>query len=350
MSFKPKFSITQKINKALIEIERVRGFLDAINLKDDWTSDMQTRALILESHHSTHIEGTRISLEQAQDIMLGKKVKEVDRDDEKELLNYKKAMNFISKYLGKDYPILEGLIRELHKILVSGVRGNKAQPGNYRNIQNYVVNSRTKEIIYTPPSPLEVPHLMTDFINWINSNLVKTSPVLTSGISQFQFVHIHPFIDGNGRTARLLSTLILYKTGYDFKKLFTISEYYDKDRPSYYAAIQSVRKNKMDMTSWLEYFVEGLRSQMKEIKVKGEKIIKNDIKLQEIKKVGLNDRQEKAVGFILQNGKIMVNDYQKVASCIRRTAQRDLEDLVEKNVVKPIAKNPTDPQKHYVLV
>ncbi|MDD3657135.1 MAG: Fic family protein [Atribacterota bacterium] len=350
MSFEPKFSITQKINKALIEIERVRGFLDAINLKDDWASDMQTRALILESHHSTHIEGTGISLEQAQDIMLGKKVKEVDRDDEKELLNYKKAMNFISKYLGKDYPISEGLIRELHKILVSGVRGNKAQPGNYRNIQNYIVNSRTKEIIYTPPSPLEVPHLMTDFINWINSNLVKTSPVLTSGIAQFQFVNIHPFIDGNGRTARLLSTLILYKTGYDFKKMFTISEYYDKDRPAYYAAIQSVRRNEMDMTSWLEYFVGGLRSQMKEIKVKGEKIIKNDIKLQEIKKVGLNDRQEKAVRFILQNGKIMVNDYQKMASCVRRTAQRDLEDLVEKNIVKPVAKNPTDPQKHYVLV
>ncbi len=74
-------------------------------------------------------------------------------------------MNFISKYLGKDYLISKGLISELHKILVGGVRSNKAQPGNYRNIQNYVVNSRTKEIIYTPPSPLEVSHLIPDFIN-----------------------------------------------------------------------------------------------------------------------------------------------------------------------------------------
>jgi len=151
MPFHPKFKITVNINQALIEIERVRGFLEAIKLKDDWISDMQKKALILESHYSTHIEGTAINLEQAQDILSGKKVKNVNRDDEKELLNYKKAMYFISKYLGKDNSISEGLIRELHKILVRGVRGDKAHPGEYRGFQNYVVNSRTKEIIYTPP-------------------------------------------------------------------------------------------------------------------------------------------------------------------------------------------------------
>ena len=350
MPFKPKYTITTKINKALVEIERVRGFLDAVNLKDDWVSDMQAQALILESHHSTHIEGTAISLEQAQDILAGKKVKGVSRDDEKELLNYKKAMDFISKYLGKDDPISEGLVRELHKILVRSVRGGQAQPGDYRKIQNYVANSRTKEIIYTPPAPLEVPHLMREFVGWINENIKEVSPVLTAGIAQFQFVHIHPFIDGNGRTARLLSTLILYKTGYDFKKLFTISEYYDQNRPAYYTSIQSVRKNKMDMTGWLEYFVNGLHSQMKEIQSKGKEIIKNDTALQKIKKIGLTARQEKAVKFILQNGKITVNDYQSVTSCIRRTAQRDLDDLLEKKVIKAVAKSPTDPTKHYILL
>jgi len=350
MPFKPKYTITTKINKALVEIERVRGFLDAVNLKDDWVSDMQAQALILESHHSTHIEGTAISLEQAQDILAGKKVKGVSRDDEKELLNYKKAMDFISKYLGKDDPISEGLVRELHKILVRSVRGGQAQPGDYRKIQNYVANSRTKEIIYTPPAPLEVPHFMREFVGWINENIKEVSPVLTAGIAQFQFVHIHPFIDGNGRTARLLSTLILYKTGYDFKKLFTISEYYDQNRPAYYTSIQSVRKNKMDMTGWLEYFVNGLHSQMKEIQSKGKEIIKNDTALQKIKKIGLTARQEKAVKFILQNGKITVNDYQSVTSCIRRTAQRDLDDLLEKKVIKAVAKSPTDPTKHYILL
>ncbi len=350
MPFNPKYTITPKVNKALVEIERVRGFLDAMTLKDDWVSDMQKKALILESHHSTHIEGTAINLEQAQDILSGKKVNGVSRDDETELLNYKKAMNFISKYLGKDDRLSEGLIRELHKIIVAGVRGGQAQPGAYRKIQNYVANSRTKEIIYTPPPPLEVPHLMREFVDWINQNVEEVSPVLVSAIAQFQFVHIHPFIDGNGRTARLLSTLILYKTGYDFKRLFTISEYYDKDRPAYYNAIQSVRKNEMDMTVWLEYFVDGLRSQMTEIQEKGKEIIEKDTKLQKVKKAGLNRRQEKAVKFILQNGKITAKDYQEVASCIRRTAQRDLDSLVEKKIIKAVAQSPTDPTKHYILL
>jgi len=241
-------------------------------VKDDWIVDLQKKALILESHHSTHIEGTALSFKQAQDILEGKKVKGVNRDDEKELLNYKKAMDFISKYLGKDDPVSEGLIRQVHKILVKDVRGKSADPGNYRKIQNYVVNSRTREVVYTPPAPLDVPHLMREFVEWINK-AEDISPILVAGIVQFQFVHIHPFIDGNGRTARLLSTLMLYKTGYDFKRLFTISEYYDKDRPVYYQAIQSVRNNHMDMTAWLDYFVDGLRSQMEEISERGKRVI-----------------------------------------------------------------------------
>jgi Fic family protein len=328
MAFNPKFTITPKINKALVEIERVRGFLDAVKLKDDWIVDMQKRALILETHHSTHIEGTALSLDQAQSILEGKKVKGVDRDDEKELLNYKKAMDFISKYLGKDDPLTEGLVRELH---------------------NYVVNSKTHDIVYTPPPPLDVPNLMREFTGWLNKG-GDNSPILTAGISQFQFVHIHPFIDGNGRTARLLATLVLYKTGYDFKKLFTISEYYDRNRSAYYQAIQSVRQNEMDMTGWLEYFTEGLHSQMAEIRRQGEELIKRDGLLQKIKKMGLSPRQEKAMKFLLKNERLTVNEYQEAAKCIRRTAQRDLEDLVNRKVLKSVAKSETDPTKHYVLL
>jgi Fic family protein len=349
MAFKPEFHITSKINKTLVEIERVRGFLEALTLKDDWFADMQKKALILESHHSTHIEGTALSLEQSQSILEGIKVKGVNRDDEKELLNYKKAMDFISTYLGKDDPVTEGIVRQLHKILVKGVRGGQADPGNYRKIQNYVVNSRTREVVYTPPAPLEVPHLMREFTEWINK-AEDISPIFVAGIAQFQFVHIHPFIDGNGRTARLLSTLILYKTGYDFKRLFTISEYYDKDRPSYYQAIQSVRDNNMDMTVWLEYFIDGLRSQMVEIQSKGEQLIKQDAQLQKIRNTGLNVRQEKAVKHLIKNGSITVNGYQEVASCIRRTAQRDLEELVARGVIKAMSRSTTDPTKYYVLL
>jgi Fic family protein len=333
MAFNPKFNITTKINKALVEIERVRGFLDAVKLKDDWIADMQKKALILESHHSTHIEGTALSLEQAKSILEGGKVKGVNRDDERELLNYKKAMDFISKYLGKDDPVSGGIVRELHKILVKGVRGENADPGNYRKIQNYVVNSRTREVVYTPPAPLDVPHLMREFTEWV-SKAEDVSPILVAGIAQFQFVHIHPFIDGNGRTARLLSTLILYKTGYDFKRLFTISEYYDKDRPSYYQAIQTVRKNNMDMTAWLEYFVDGLRSQMEEIQDKGKKVVIADKAVAMLKELGLNARQEKIVRYLVLNEQIDNEQCQKLCKSIKRTATRDLTALVEKEALE----------------
>ena len=93
--------------------------------------------------------------------------------------------------------------------------------------------------------------------------------MLVSGLSQFQLVHIHPFLDGNGRTSRLLSTLCLYKAGYDFKRPFTISEYYDRDRPAFYRAIQGVRECGMDMTGWLEYLVKGLTTQLSEVKERG---------------------------------------------------------------------------------
>ena len=91
--------------------------------------------------------------------------------------------------------------------------------------------------MYTPPPAHDVPILMRELVDWLNRER-DIHPVLVSGIAQFQLVHIHPFLDGNGRASRLLSTLCLYRAGYDFKRLFTISEYYDRDRTAFYRAIQ----------------------------------------------------------------------------------------------------------------
>ena len=153
----------------------------------------------------------------------------------------------VSEYLNNDNPITESLIREIHKRLVSNVRGNAAAPGEYRKIQNYVSNSQTNKIIYTPPPAYEVNIQMQELLYWINHE-TEISDILVAGIAQFQLVDIHPFLDGNGRSARLLSTLCLYRQGYDFKKLFTLSEYYDRNRKNYYEAIQNVRNNNMAYT------------------------------------------------------------------------------------------------------
>ena len=253
MRFTPHFSITNAIAAALTEIERARGFLDAASLTDEWIDSMRSRAFLLEAHHTTHIEGTRLTIEEAADLLAGDDVPGADPDDTRELLNYRDAFKFVNTYLNDGGPITERLILEIHKHLVAGVRGGSAAPGQYRRVQNYIVNSATGETIYTPPPVGDVPILMRELVSWLN-RASDIHPVIASGIAQFQLVHIHPFLDGNGRTSRLLSTLCLYRAGYDFKRLFTISEYYDRDRMAFYRALQSVRQTDMDMTGWNRIF------------------------------------------------------------------------------------------------
>jgi Fic family protein len=329
-AFNPKFTITNRMTAAITQIERARGFLEAARLSDDWVRDMGAEALIKEAHHTTHIEGTRLTLDQAERLWNGEVVPEADPDDTRELLNYRSAFEFVSDCLDSGDPITEGLIREIHRKLVEGVRGGKADPGNYRRIQNYVANSSTGDVIYTPPSAVEVPIMMSEMVKWLNADL-EIHPVLISGIAQFQLVHIHPFLDGNGRTSRLLSTLCLYKAGYDFKRLFTISEYYDRDRPTFYKKIQSVRENGMDMTGWLDYFISGLETQMIEVKERGEQVIRRDVLVQ---KHSLNERQSKALGYLLQNGKLTIQDFEGICPDVnRRSLQRDLKGMLDKELI-----------------
>jgi Fic family protein len=346
-AFNPKFTITNRMTAAITLIERARGFLEAARLSDDWVRDMGNKALIKEAHHTTHIEGTQLTLDQAERLWHGEEVPEADPDDTRELLNYRSAFGFVSECLDNGDPITEGLIREIHRKLVEGVRGGKADPGNYRRIQNYVANSSTGEVIYTPPSAVEVPIMMSEMVKWLNADL-EIHPVLISGIAQFQLVHIHPFLDGNGRTSRLLSTLCLYKAGYDFKRLFTISEYYDRDRPTFYNSIQSVRKNGMDVTVWLDYFITGLETQMIEVKKRGEQIIRRDVLVQ---KHGLNERQGKAIEFLLDHGKLTIQDFESLCADVnRRSLQRDLKGMLDKELITEIGVGPTDPTRHYALL
>ena len=325
-SLNPMFTITNRIIAGLTRIERARGFLEAATLSESWIREMGHHALVLEAHHTTHIEGTRLTLEQAERLLAGHPVPEADPDDVRELLNYRKAFDFVSEYLETGGPITAGLVREIHQRLVEGVRGGAAAPGAYRTIQNYVVNSVTGETVYTPPPAHDVPILMADLVQWLNREQ-EVHPVLVSGIAQFQLVHIHPFLDGNGRTSRLLSTLSLYRAGYDFKRLFTISEYYDRDRAVFYRAIQSVRQSGMDMTGWLEYVVEGLTTQLAEVRQRGEQAIRRDIL---IKEHGLSERQAKALGHLLEHGSLTIQEFERLCTEVhRRSLQRDLRKMVD---------------------
>ena len=147
MVFVPRFTITNAITASLTKIERARGFLEAAKLSEDWISEMRARAFVLEAHHTTHIEGTGLSLEQAERLLEGKPVPDADPDDTRELLNYREAFDLVAGYLGSGEPITEGLLREIHRRLAKGVRGDEAAPGEYRKAQNYVVNSATGQVV-----------------------------------------------------------------------------------------------------------------------------------------------------------------------------------------------------------
>jgi len=171
--------------------------------------------------------------------------------------------------------------------------------------------------------------------------------VLIAGIAQFQLVHIHPFLDGNGRTSRLLSTLCLYRAGYDFKRLFILSEYYDRDRSAFYRALQTVREEEMDLTHWLTYFVVGLATQIAEVKSRGEIAIRTDLVVVDR---GLNERQAAALDHVLANGRLSVGELEALfPSVSRRSLQRDLRGLVDKGLFQEKGAGRTDPNRRYVL-
>lgn len=342
----PHFTITNAIAGGLAQIERTRGFLDAATLSEAWLRRMSERALLLEAHHSTHIEGTRLTLDQSARLLAGETVPSANADDVRELLNYRAAFDLVSDYLNSGDPITEGLIREIHRRLVQGVRGGSARPGEYRLAQNYVVNAATGAILYTPPPPGDVPALMHDLVAWLNTPSA-IHPVLVGGIAQYQLVHIHPFLDGNGRTSRLLSTLYLFRAGYDFRRLFTLSEFYDRDRPAFYRAIRAVDLGGLDLTPWLEYFVSGLDTQLAEVKERGRQAILVDVAAQEH---SLNARQAEVLRGLATEGQLTIRDLeQRFPGVARRTLQRDLKLLVAQGLVSDDEAPATDPNRRYRL-
>lgn len=327
--FKPIFSITNAIASAIAQIERARGFLEAAALSDAWITEMEQRAFVLEAHHTTRIEGTRLTLAQAERLLTGERVPEADPDDARELLNYRSAFDFVSENISADTPITEDMITGIHARLVAGVRGGEANPGSYRTVQNYVVDGLGR-VVHQPPPPEFVEPLMETFVTWLNDE-GAIHPIIVSGIAQFQLVQIHPFVDGNGRTSRLLSMLCMYRAGYDFRRLFSISEYYDRDRPAFYRAIQSVRETRMDMTQWLEYFVEGLTAQLAEVRKRGEVAIRRDDLTH---RFDLSQRQQIALDHVLRAGSIDIHTYERLCADVgRRTLQRDLEKMVKRGLL-----------------
>ena len=168
-------------------------------------------------------------------------------------------------------------------------------------------------------------------------------PIIVAGIIHQEIAAIHPFTDGNGRTARALATLILYQRGYDFRRLFALEDYYNKDRPKYYQAInigKNYKERRIDFTPWLEYFVKGFKLEIDNVKARVKSLSLKKIGKKIQSQIYLDPNQLKILDFLDQVSRITVKDVVDILECPKRTAQAQLQGLKKLKIISQVGKGP----------
>jgi len=336
--YQPKFTITNKILKNIGSIEASKEVIDNAPLLPYFEREFREEAMVRTIHYGTHIEGNELNLSEAEKVLKGQDISARDRDIQ-EVINYRKAMDYISGFHPKDRreEINENVIKELHKLTVAKILPSE-QCGVFRKTQVVVKNSITGEVSFRPPMAVAVQFQVKDLLDFVNSSEDEDiHSVLKSGVVHYELVRIHPFLDGNGRVARAFATLILYKEGYDIRKFFSLEEYFDKDAPEYYEALQSVEKKDGDLSIWLEYFTLGLSIELSKIRQKVESI-SVDAKLKE--KLGgspilLTPRQLKIIEYIQKIGYLQNQGFESLFPMVSEdTILNELKGLTKAGIIK----------------
>lgn len=335
--FNPSFIISNKILTFIAKIEAAEEVIQHSPILPLWEKQFREDAVVRAVYHGTHLEGNLLHKDEAKDILLGKDVVARPRDIQ-EIINYRRVIEFIDEEAGKEIDkITEPLIKKLHKLVVDKILPPD-QVGEYRLKQVIIRNSQTGEVTFRPPPSIEVPFLMREFLYWVNKvGKDEIHPVLKAGIVHHEMVRIHPFIDGNGRVARSLATLVLFLGGYDIRRFFSLEEYYDRDAVSYYENLQKASAG--DLTSWLEYFTYGASVEFDRIK---EKILKmsRDSRMKDKfggRQIYLNERQMKIVEYIQEVGYLQNKAFGTLFDTISEdSVLRDVQDLIKQGVLKKV--------------
>jgi len=297
-----------------------------------WERKFRQEAKERTVHFSTKIEGNKLNFEESKDIGQEKKIKTFRRRDIIEIINYREVIDFISNL--RDQKVDKNLLFEIHKRVMKKLLPGE-EIGKFRETEEGIVDSKKHELITEFIEPEFIEDSIEDLFNWLEKEGQKIHPVIRSGIISYELVHIHPFTDGNGRTARILATFSLYKDGYDIKRFFSLEEYYDQNLEEYYKAIESVEETDEDMTFWLEFFAKGLSIELSRIKNKILKLSRDFNMKKLVGQVALNSRQVKIIKFIQKNGSFRNQDYSDLlANVSDDTILRDLKDLIDKEILK----------------
>jgi Fic family protein len=255
MRYAPHFTITAPLLARVEAIAALRERIQGAAVQVAWIPALQKDARARNARSSTAIEGNPLTLEQVRAVEAGETLS-VPTRVHREVVNYLAALRHVEKQAAKKRLTHEDVLR-LHAIIAGAVM-DQGEAGRYRSI-------RVRVGTYLPPPPEDVSGLMFEFLEWWNKDSPKLSPVLSSAIVHYRFESIHPFADGNGRTGRALALWELYRRGFDTHHVFSVDEYYWEDRPRYYAALQAVRRQGDDLSSWLEYSAEGLQQTLERV-------------------------------------------------------------------------------------
>ncbi|MBF0385304.1 MAG: Fic family protein [Candidatus Omnitrophica bacterium] len=264
MIWKPTYQISPAVARALMDIEAAKAVVEKISLSPAVQAVLRHKARVRSTHYSTRIEGNRLTLKEAEKVIEEKKANFHGRErDVSEVRNYWDALLKVEDWAGKKISLSEDFIRRLHAIIE---KGKRAKPTPYREGQNVIRDSASGKIVYLPPEAKDVALLMDAMVRWAKqAEKEHIPPPVIAALLHYQFVTIHPYYDGNGRTARLLSTFILQRDGYGLNGFFSLEEHHARDLEGYYRALATHKHHNyyqgradVDLTAWVEYFVKLL--------------------------------------------------------------------------------------------
>ncbi len=328
--FQPKYTITNQLLENIKEINSLINELNNKRFPSVILVKFEKAALAISTYASTSIEGNPLPLTEVKKILKSKPMHV--RDSEREILNYNKALIDLSKKINqKKTKLTLDLILATQKMVVNELLP-KHESGKLRQKPVVVNDLRTRQIIYLPPDTGDVKSLIEDLIVFISKNNGKIDPLILAGIFHKQMVIIHPFMDGNGRVARLITKMLLAQMGLNTFNLFSFENYYNKNVTKYFQNVGETGDyyelvNKIDFTLWLEYFTEGIIDELFRVKKQ----------LTEIKTTPdfkFNPHYEAILRFIQKKGLITDRDYKTITKRAKSTRAKDFQRLIKLGLIE----------------